>query len=74
MRGRDDEVRFHEIDALSAMLIERLRENSQLNGLQCLDALLTERGDAATPALRDAGKAVLAELKTREAILGTAGA
>ncbi len=74
VRGRDDDVRFHEIDALTAMLIERLQENSQLTGLQCLDALLAERGDPDTLVLREAGKAVLAELKTREAILGTVGA
>ena len=45
VRGRDDEVRFHEINALSAMLIERLRENTDMSGLQCLDALLAERND-----------------------------
>ena len=32
VRGRDDDVRFHEINALSAMLIERLRENTDLTG------------------------------------------
>jgi hypothetical protein len=71
VRGRDDEVRFHEIDALSAMLIERLQANTQCSGLACLDALLAERGEADTAVLRDAGKAVLIELKSREAILGT---
>jgi len=40
VRGRDDKVRFHEINALSALLSEYLRENSELSGLQCLDALL----------------------------------
>lgn len=72
VRGRDDEVRFHEIDALSAMLIERLQQNSQLSGLQCLDALLAERGDADAAALREAGKDVLLQLKAYAAILGTA--
>jgi hypothetical protein len=72
VRGRDDEVHFHEIDALSAVLIERLQANTQLSGLECLDALLAERGEADIPALRDAGKAVLIELKARETILGTA--
>jgi len=72
VRGRDDEVRFHEIDALSAMLIERLQQNSQLSGLQCLDALLAERGDADAATLREAGKDVLLQLKEYAAILGTA--
>ena len=70
VRGRDDKVRFHEINALSALLIERLRENTQLSGEQCVDALLAERG-ADARALRDAGIAVLRELQAREAILGT---
>lgn len=70
VRGRDDKVRFHEINALSALLIERLRENTKLSGAQCLDALLAERG-AEAPALREAGIAVLRELHEREAILGT---
>ena len=75
VRGRDDVVRFHEINALSAILIERLQANmqvtgSQATGLQCLDALLAERGDDAAE-LREAGKAVLIQLKAYEAILGT---
>ena len=43
---------------------------SQATGLQCLDALLAERGDDAAE-LREAGKAVLIQLKAYEAILGT---
>ena len=70
VRGRDDKVRFHEINALSALLIERLRENTELSGEQCLNALLAERG-ADAPDLRAAGIAVLRELQEREAILGT---
>jgi hypothetical protein len=73
VRGRDDKVRFHEINALSALLIERLRDNSDLSGTQCVDALLAERG-ADAPALRHAGIAMLHELKMHEAILGTRAA
>jgi len=72
VRGRDDVVRFHEINALSALLIERLRDNTELSGAQCLDALLAEHGDASAQ-LRAAGTAVLRELQEREAILGTRG-
>ena len=70
-RGRDDEVRFNEINALSAMLIERLQQNSDLTGLQCLDVLLGEHAAGNSAELREAGKGVLLELKAREAILGT---
>ena len=71
VRGRDDQVRFHEINALSAMLIERLRENTRLSGEQCVDALLADRGAEEVAALRPAGIALLHELKSFEAILGT---
>jgi len=71
VRTRDYEVRFHEINALSALLIERLRENSELTGGQCLDALLAERGAADDASLRAAGRVMLANLKAFEAILGT---
>ena len=71
VRGRNDEVRFHEVNALSAMLIERLQENTELTGLQCLDALLAAHAAGDSGGLREAGKAVLVELKEREAILGT---
>jgi len=71
VRGRDDQVRFHEINALSALLIERLQANTTLTGQQCLDALLAERGAAHDESLREAGAAMLRELKAHEAILGT---
>jgi hypothetical protein len=71
VRGRDDNVRFHEINALSALLLERLQANSERSGAQCIDALLAERGTPDDQALREAGIAMLRELKTHEAILGT---
>ena len=71
VRGRDDTVRFHEINALSALLVERLQQNTEASGSDCLEALLADY-DAATAAnLRAAGEAMLQELKQREAILGT---
>lgn len=71
VRDRNDDVRFHEINALSAMLIERLRENTDLSGAQCVDALLAERSAEEAAALRPAGHALLRELQSFEAILGT---
>jgi len=73
VRGRDDQVRFHEINALSALLIERLRENVAGTGAEVLDALLAEQGFGGDGGLRDAGLAMLADLKAYEAILGTRG-
>ena len=71
MRGRDDAVRFNEINALSAMLIERLQQNTQLSGRACLQALLADYDSDAAQNLHAAGEAMLTELMQREAILGT---
>jgi hypothetical protein len=71
VRGRDDEVRFHEINALTAMLIERLQQNEGRTGQQCVDDLLAAQC-IDDPALREAGATMLQELKNYQAILGTA--
>jgi len=71
VRGRDDRVRFHEINALSALLIERLQQNTQATGRECLQELLAAHGTPDDPGLLEAGIAMLHELKAHEAILGT---
>jgi uncharacterized protein len=72
VRGRDDEVRFFEIDPLTAVLIERLQQNDDSTGSQCLDALLSEHVPGGDPdQLRAAGREMLERLKSFEAILGT---
>lgn len=71
VRNRNDDVRFHELNALSAMLVERLRENATLTGAQCVEALLADRTADEADALRPAGIALLRELQSFEAILGT---
>jgi hypothetical protein len=72
VRGRDDQVRFHEINALSAMLIERLQQNTERSGRECLDALLSDYEPSIAQSLSAAGETVLRDLQAREAILGTA--
>ena len=71
VRGRDDDVRFHEINALGALLIERLRENKTSSGADCLAALLAEQGLGDDAALHAAGAEMLRNLTDYEAILGT---
>jgi len=71
VRDRHDEVRFTEIDALTAMLVERLGANRNLSGLACLDALLHELGRGGDEALRTGGIDILRLLRSRDAILGT---
>jgi uncharacterized protein len=71
VRGRDDQVRFHELNALSAMLIERLQQNTERSGRECLHALLGDYEPAIALNLHTAGEMVLRDLHAREAILGT---
>lgn len=71
VRDRSDAVSFIEINPLTALLLQKLQENSTHTGLYCLDALLRENGQDGNAAMREGGIAVLHELKAREAILGT---
>lgn len=71
VRGRDDAVRFLELNALTAALLERLQANTTLSGGAVLDALLAEVAGDAAAALREAGRAALRDLHAREALLGT---
>jgi uncharacterized protein len=70
VRDRADEIRFLEIDPLTALLVERLRGNATLGGRACLDALLAELGRD-DDALRASGLAILNRLRERDALLGT---
>ena len=69
-RDRADALHFLEIDALTALLFERLQQNTKLTGRACLDALLSELGRD-EPALRESGLGILRHLREREALLGT---
>ncbi|WP_395684398.1 DUF2063 domain-containing protein [Dokdonella sp.] len=72
VRDRRDEVRFTEIDALTAMLIERLGANQVLSGIECLETLLHDLGRGGDESLRVGGRDILRLLRAREAIIGTA--
>jgi len=69
-RDRADALHFLEIDALTALLFERLQQNETRTGRACLEALLTELGRD-EPALRESGLGILRRLREREALLGT---
>lgn len=69
-RDRADDVHFLEIDALTALLMERLDGNDSASGRAVLDALLDELGrDDET--VRASGLAILRRLREREALIGT---
>jgi len=72
-RGRDDELHFLEIDPLTALLFERLQQNTTATGRAVLNALLAELGRD-DEALRESGLAILRRLHEREALLGTRSA
>jgi hypothetical protein len=71
VRGHDDEVRFNEINALTAMLVQALQQNESLSGRDCIDRLLAEYAPDDLPSLREAGLQTLTQLRTYGAVLGT---
>lgn len=71
VRNRNDAVTFHEIEPLTALLLERLQHNTTLTGAECLKQLLSELGRDADLSLYESGTAMLTELKAYHAILGT---
>jgi len=71
IRNREDRVSFLEIDQLTYILLERLEKNSTNSGLECLDQLLSEIKTDNLQAMQKGGIAVLQDLKTKDAILGT---
>lgn len=64
------EVHFVEIDALTALLIEALREQPDRSGRAAVGQVLRRLGRD-EPALQAAGLAMLAELRRHGALLGT---
>jgi hypothetical protein len=70
VRDREEDLHFLEIDALTALLFERLQANTEASGRTCLDALLAELGRD-DDAVRESGLAILARLRARDALLGT---
>ena len=71
VRDRNDDVRFLEIDPLSALLIERLQANREDSGNTCLTALLHDIGRGDDAELHGSGAAILQRLRGRDALLGT---
>ncbi|HJT98051.1 MAG TPA: putative DNA-binding domain-containing protein [Rhodanobacteraceae bacterium] len=70
VRDRADELRFLEIEPLTALLVERLQRNAGASGRECVRALLAGLGRDDEGA-RQSGIAMLRQLRQREAVLGT---
>lgn len=72
---RDDEgmVRFLEINALTARLVELLQLNDKRSGRQVLEQLATETGYADAGAFVTVGASLLADLRAQGIVRGTRG-
>lgn len=69
-RDRQDEVHFLEINAVTQRLLAILQENEAITGLLAVEQIATELNQAGSDVVINAGKALLADLRERNIILG----
>jgi uncharacterized protein len=70
-RNRADEVRFMEINAVSARLLQLIEENPASGGRELLTRIATELGHADAAAVIEAGRGMFAQWRERDILLGT---
>ncbi|HSH73622.1 MAG TPA: putative DNA-binding domain-containing protein [Methylophilaceae bacterium] len=73
-RASDDNVRFIELNALTARLISLLKDgelSGSISGRQALESIATEMGQGDTQSIIQFGHAILIDLKAQGVILGT---
>jgi hypothetical protein len=70
-RNRQDNVRFMEINAVTARLMQLLEEDASATGAGLLSRIATEMGHPQPQAVLEAGAATLADLRERDILLGT---
>jgi hypothetical protein len=70
-RDRDDEVRFLELNPVTARLLELLREAPGSTGRQLLERIAVEIGHPDRRVVIDAGEEVLQDLRRRDVIVGS---
>lgn len=71
-RDRDHDYGFLDLNAASARLLEAVCANRELSGRELLVDLAAEFGHGALEAFIEAGGTILARMRARDAILGTA--
>lgn len=71
-RDADDAVRFAEIDALAAGLLERIESDPEASGSEIIASLAEQIGRAGDEALMEAGHRILEGLRAEGVLLGTA--
>lgn len=70
-RDREDDVRFAELNEVSARLLNLIRENSGVTGAEHLRRIAKELERQDIQVVLDAGGAILADMRARDVILGT---
>lgn len=70
-RGRDDDVAFMEVNAVTQRLLTLLREGSDLSGHGCLERIADELSHPRPEVVVRAGGELLEDLRARRVILGT---
>ncbi len=70
-RDADDEVRFIEINSVTARLLQLLGEGKRLTGRRVLEQLARELGHPEPAAVLEHGRTILADLHARQIVPGT---
>lgn len=71
-RNRQDEVLFLEINAVTQRLLEILKQNPQLTGLDAVTRIAEELQHPDPLVILEAGKNLLYDLRSKDVIIGTA--
>ncbi len=70
-RRRDDRVKFMQLNGVTARMIELMKEDRALTGLDLLNTVATELAHPQPEKVIEAGAGVLQDLAARDIILGT---
>lgn len=70
-RNRADEVKFMQLNAVSALLMQILKEGKGLTGQEILNDIAAQLNHPKPEVVIEGGRQLLADLKNRDVILGT---
>ncbi len=70
-RDRGDDVRFLELNPVSARLLAMLKENAGRTGLECLEAIAAELSHPRPETVIEGGRRILEDLRHRDVVPGT---
>ncbi len=70
-RNREERVQFMELNAVSALLLHKLKGNENLTGLDCLNAIAEELDHPQPGVVVDGGRQQMEVFRSRDIILGT---